>query len=136
MTFLDPGSDRRCTHPEEPRRLLHRDEDSVVFAPALQMEVACSAMVLVAARGVIAARMAAPRLALRASVPQRKRSSERMNLPSRTLHYPIVMLNSSMLPWYWSSPSSLRPIVTGFELVIDPMVMDLVNVLPSTVSPI
>ena len=50
--------------------------------------------------------------------------------------YPIVMLNSSMLPKYWSSPSSFRPIITGLVLAIDPIVMFLVNVAPSTVTPI
>jgi hypothetical protein len=57
-------------------------------------------------------------------------------MPKRDPTYPIVMLTSSMLPWYWSSPSSLRPMVTGLVFVIDPIVMGLVNVLPSTITPI
>ena len=52
-----------------------------------------------------------------------------------TLHYLIEMLNSSMLPKYWSSPSSFRPMVTGLVLVIDPIVMSLVNVAPSDLHP-
>ena len=58
---------------------------------------------------------------------QRKQLLRAHDSSRMTLHYLIEMLNSSMLPKYWSSPSSFRPMVTGLVLVIDPIVMSLVT---------